>query len=228
MHFHRKSTCLNGIKVLVILLITHSTTVSSALTPEEIADAVNEASPNRYCGKRLTEAMRSFCTPIMRNLIMKQGNMPVKKSRKSFDQVLDPPQILIIHFRFAFSWLQCRRWLWVWFGSNCGRELRRRPASISLQDRRPFHVQRYSFHDVIAGQRQSTTTTRHYWWVLQKGLLQDRVGSLLSTKGLSGLISNLREHCFEGTFSKDETLAFTFAFQILTPLPRTTLCSASR
>lgn len=81
MHFHSKSaqfTFSNGIKVLLILLITHD--VNSALSPDEISDAVNEAAPTKYCGKRLTEAMRTFCTPFMRSIISKQ--VPVKKSCK--------------------------------------------------------------------------------------------------------------------------------------------------
>lgn len=77
MHYHFESTSLNGAKVLLVLLFVYATSVSSSLTQEEIAEAMNDV-PNRYCGKQLTMAMRVWCQPNMKNIIMKQG--PVKKS----------------------------------------------------------------------------------------------------------------------------------------------------
>jgi hypothetical protein len=79
MHYHHESTSLNGAKVLLIMLFVYATSVSSSLTPEEIAEAMNDA-PSRYCGKQLTSAMRVLCTPFMKNLISRQA--PVKKSCK--------------------------------------------------------------------------------------------------------------------------------------------------
>jgi len=81
MHLHRKISSLNGIGVLLILLVIYTSTVSSAVTQEEILDAIGEAGPKKYCGKKLTDAMKNFCTPFIRNLIMNQA--PVKKSLDS-------------------------------------------------------------------------------------------------------------------------------------------------
>jgi hypothetical protein len=84
MHLHQNTTPFsNGIKVLLILLITYTTWCSASLTQEEIEEAmrmVNDDLPFKYCGKRLTSAMKTFCTPPIRDAILK--GMPVKKSRE--------------------------------------------------------------------------------------------------------------------------------------------------
>lgn len=73
MHFHQKSTnqLSNGIKALMLLLITYTTWCDGALTSEEINDAINLATPEKYCGKKLTDAMKVYCIPAIRNAIMK-------------------------------------------------------------------------------------------------------------------------------------------------------------
>lgn len=69
-------------KVLFVLLIAFTASVSCALdlTPEEIIAAVNEIAPKRYCGKYLNDAMKIFCTPMMRTMIV--NKTPSKKSCK--------------------------------------------------------------------------------------------------------------------------------------------------
>lgn len=94
MHFHQKSTnqLSNGIKTLMLLLITYTTcceAASSTLTSDEIADAVSVAnldlrSPGRFCGKRLTEAMKIYCIPRIRDMILRgdDSHSMAKKSSK--------------------------------------------------------------------------------------------------------------------------------------------------
>lgn len=106
MHFHQKTAQFassNGFKMLLILLIAHATCVQSTLTPDEIADAVNEAVPTKYCGKRLTEAMRTFCTPFMKSLILKQSGNPVKKSCK-LKSSGDNKALRLHNIVFHFQW----------------------------------------------------------------------------------------------------------------------------
>lgn len=92
MHFHQKSTnqLSNGIKALVLLLITYTTWCdAAALTSEEIADALSVANldlktPGRFCGKRLTEAMKIYCIPRIRDIILNRedSHLMAKKSSK--------------------------------------------------------------------------------------------------------------------------------------------------
>lgn len=92
MHFHQKSTnqLSNGIKALMLLLITYTTWCEAAsLTSDEIADAFNVAnldlrSPGRFCGKRLTEAMKVYCIPRIRDMILRgeDSHSMAKKSSK--------------------------------------------------------------------------------------------------------------------------------------------------
>lgn len=101
MHFHHKSahiTCLNGFKVLLIVVVTYATCVNSSITPDDITDAMNEIAPMRYCGKRLNDAIKTFCSYPLKNLIMK---MPVKKSCKFislFNQTV--PNFMLLFFTF--------------------------------------------------------------------------------------------------------------------------------
>lgn len=82
MHLHRELKTSSVVKMLLLLLISYTSYVSaSSLTPEEIAQAISDVAPERYCGRKLTEAMRAYCAPGMRMLIQRQSN-PVKKSRK--------------------------------------------------------------------------------------------------------------------------------------------------
>lgn len=67
--------------LLILLLTSLSSVISAGLTPEEIADAVREAGPQKYCGRRLTDAMKTFCLPGVRAHIM--GTSLAKKSCKS-------------------------------------------------------------------------------------------------------------------------------------------------
>lgn len=83
MQLHRESTqikLLGGVKVLLILLISYTSCVSGDLTQDEITQVMNDVSPERFCGRKLTEAMRIFCLPALRSLIQRQN--PVKKSCK--------------------------------------------------------------------------------------------------------------------------------------------------
>ena len=92
MHFHQKSTnqLSNGIKALMLLLITYTTCcdAASSLTSDEIADALNVAnldlrSPGRFCGKRLTEAMKIYCIPRIREMILRGDDSQKKKKKQS-------------------------------------------------------------------------------------------------------------------------------------------------
>lgn len=99
MHLHRESTqvkILGGVKVLLILLISYTSCVSSNLTQEEITQLMNDLAPERFCGRKLTEAMRSYCSPGMKNLIMQQ--LPVKKSCKMFSTCMRLRNLLLICF----------------------------------------------------------------------------------------------------------------------------------
>lgn len=55
MHLQRESTLIkNVVKMLLILLISYNSYASAgeALSPEEIAQAILESAPERYCGKK--------------------------------------------------------------------------------------------------------------------------------------------------------------------------------
>lgn len=88
MHFHQKSTnqLSNGIKALLLILITYSST-TYAITEDEVAEVMADfdlETPGRYCGKRLTDAMKIFCLPTIRGAIMRAevGKNMQKKSSK--------------------------------------------------------------------------------------------------------------------------------------------------
>lgn len=78
MHFHQKSTnhLSNSIKALLLLLITYSPSChSSTLTAEEIADAMGKADllkADKYCGKKLTFAMKLYCQPLIKDAILRE------------------------------------------------------------------------------------------------------------------------------------------------------------
>jgi hypothetical protein len=83
MHLHRELKTLSVVKMLLILLISYTSYVAaSSLSPEEIAQVVSDVAPERFCGRKLTEAMRLYCAPAMRRLIQ-GGSNPVKKSSKN-------------------------------------------------------------------------------------------------------------------------------------------------
>lgn len=92
MHFHQKSTnqVSSGIKAVVLLLITYTTWCDAAsITSEEIADAMSVANldlrtAGKFCGKRLTEAMKIYCQPSIRDAILKadEGRIQMEKKCK--------------------------------------------------------------------------------------------------------------------------------------------------
>jgi len=88
MHFHQKSVQFKssgGIKILLVILILQAVAVSANAvegpTQEEINEAMNEVNPSRYCGRRLTDAMKVYCTSPYKDSL--KG--PVKKSGKKSD-----------------------------------------------------------------------------------------------------------------------------------------------
>jgi len=86
MHLHHESTPftnLNGLRLLLILLAAHATYVQSDLTPEEIQEAIN-VTPVKYCGRSLNLAIKTFCTPIMKTLIMAQARGGMQKKSLDF------------------------------------------------------------------------------------------------------------------------------------------------
>lgn len=89
MHFHQKSTnqLSNGIKAFMLILITYTTWCDASLSPEDIAEAISLTSlelktEGKYCGKRLTEAMKTYCIPSIRDAILRSddGSPKTKKS----------------------------------------------------------------------------------------------------------------------------------------------------
>lgn len=90
MHFHQKSTQFsNGIKVLLILLITYTTCCNAiGLSPEDVDDAVRDIifdpAPLRYCGRRLNLMMKFICRPEVRDAIIANGHPTQKKSCEFF------------------------------------------------------------------------------------------------------------------------------------------------
>lgn len=107
MHFHHKSaqfTNLNGLRLLLILLAAHATYVQSDLTPEEIQEAINEVAPVKYCGKRLNVAMRTFCSPIMKTLIMAQARGGMQKKSCKANPFIDTMTGDFTKILFFFQW----------------------------------------------------------------------------------------------------------------------------
>lgn len=178
MHFHRKSahfTCSNGIKVLLIVLVTYASSASStSVTPEDIAEAVKEihtvadTAPANYCGKRLTLAMKTFCIPAIKNAILRgsvSGPMSKKSCKSSVCHVVFGFVWLFDRFSPHSSWFQYRSWLWAIRPRLHLRQLRRWNIAISLWLGRRFALLEWlSVRLLIAG--QPPTSTWHSRWVL--------------------------------------------------------------
>lgn len=183
MHFHRKSPCFNGAQVLLILVVTfHTYVTASPPSQEEINDlVVLNAGPTRFCGKRLTEAMRHFCVPQVKAAIMLANKpQPVKKSCKRCCKLFSFRNSSLLPFLF-FSGLRndwIRRSLRL--GAHGGGKLQRRHRKVSL---RALLLKRHSVLILVA--RQPSKTTRNHRRVLQEGLLRQRIGPLLSTERLN-------------------------------------------
>jgi hypothetical protein len=88
MHFHQKSAnqLSNSIKALLLILITYTSTCN-AISEAEIAETLanfDMNTPGKYCGRRLTDAMKVFCNPHMRAAIAAADNDDnPKKEKKS-------------------------------------------------------------------------------------------------------------------------------------------------
>lgn len=93
MHFHQKSTnqLSNSIKALLLILITYSSTCY-AISDSEIAEVIANFdldTPGRYCGKRLTDAMKVFCIPSLRRAILAGSEDSLRVDKKSCELIFN-------------------------------------------------------------------------------------------------------------------------------------------
>lgn len=206
MHLQSEPTpfrTISVVKMLLILLITYTTfsTANSSLTPEEIAQVVNDVAPERFCGRKLTESMRLYCSPAMRGLIQRQSN-PVKKSCKKTKK-----KILWLYFHWfkfssgsKFRFLRFRI-LWSW-PHGC-RALRRwtSPIKFSLQGRRELR----QWHPIHVSFSRSPKTSRNHWWVLQEALPQNWLDKFLPQETILNQLSG-KETLIDLTYISRTTL----------------------
>ncbi|CRK93689.1 CLUMA_CG007218, isoform A [Clunio marinus] len=78
MNFLRRTTNLNGMQLLLILLISFAARTFCAVTEEDISAAMYEAGTNRYCGDKLNKAIKYFCKAHNKALILQQMSIHKK------------------------------------------------------------------------------------------------------------------------------------------------------